>query len=135
MTIVLEKTENGFGAWLDNCPDEFSGITTIGATEGEVTDNVRMLIRDFLKNDFPDYPKFIGLKPDEIVFNYRYSLVDFFDSFSALKINSIADLAGLNRSLVRQYASGAATASAAQAKKIQEAILAFARSLLQVSVV
>ncbi len=135
MTIVLEKMEDGYGAWLSDCPEAFSGIHTIAASKEQITDNVKMLMRDFIENDFKGDPKFVDFNPDEVVFHFQYSLMDFFDSFSAIKINSIAKLAGLNPSLVRQYASGAANASAAQAKKIEEAVRALAQSLLHVSII
>lgn len=134
MTIVLEKDKaTGYWAWLEDCPEEFSGIHTFGTDEADVVANVRMLMKDFLTNDFADAPQFVGFNPDTEVFEFRYSLMDFFDTYKALKINSIADIAGLNRSLVRQYASGAATASVTQIKKIEEAVRSLAQSLLHVS--
>ena len=136
MTIILEKDKDQeFGAWLEDCPIEFSGIHTIGKDVEEVTANVRMLMRDFLEHDFANEQKFENFNPDEVAFTYRYSLMDFFDTYKDLKINSIAARAGLNASLVRQYASGAANASTAQASKIENAVHSLARSLLTVSVV
>ena len=135
MTIILEKEGNIFWAWVEDCPEEFFGIHTSGSDEKEVTDNVKMLITDLLKHEFKDNPKFVGFDTNLIIFNYRYSLMDFFETYSDIKIGSIAKRAGLNASLVRQYASGIATASATQAQKIQEAVHSLAQSLLQVSVV
>ena len=135
MTIILEKDDNIFWAWIEDCPEEFSGIHTSGSDEKEVTENVRALINNLLANEFKDNPKFIDFDTNAIIFNYRYSLMDFFETYSDIKIGSIAKRAGLNASLVRQYASGIATASATQAKKIQEAVHSLAQSLLQVSVV
>ena len=136
MTIILEKDKDRqFGAWLEDCSIEFSGIHTIGQNVEEVTANVRMLMRNILEHDFANNPKFADFNPEEIAFTYRYSLMDFFDTYKDLKINSIAARAGLNASLVRQYASGAANASAAQATKIENAVHNLARSLLAVSVV
>lgn len=134
MTIVLEKTDDMYGAWLEDCPEAFSGIHTMGVDENEVIANVRMLMFDFLKHDFPNDPEFVGFDPNTITFQFKYSLLDFFDTYKYIKMSAIADKAGINRSLVRQYASGAASASAAQAKKIQEAVHSLAHSLLQVSV-
>jgi hypothetical protein len=134
MTIILEKSEDGYFAWLEDCPEEFSGINTFGINEAEVVANVRMLMKSFLADDFANEPKFVGFNPDMVIFSFRYSLIDFFDTYKALKINSIAELAGLNKSLVRQYATGAATASSAQVQKIQEAVRSLAQSLLHVSI-
>lgn len=135
MIIVLEKDTDGFWAWLEEVPDEFKGIHTFAATIDEVTANVRMLMKDFIKNDFPDEPKFKDFKPETLTFTYKYSLIDFFDTFNDLKIGSIAKRAGMNASLLRQYASGAANASVTQVQKIQEAVHSLAHSLLQTAMV
>lgn len=134
MTIVLEKDiEIGYWAWLEDSPEDFSGIHTFGKDEAEVVANVRMLMKDFLINDFANDPQFVNFDVDGVVFQFKYSLMDFFDTYKDLKINSIAQRAGLNKSLVRQYATGAATASIAQVKKIEGAVRSLAQSLLQVS--
>lgn len=133
MTIVLEKDTDLYWAWLEDAPEAFKGIHTSGKNEAEVIANVRLLMQDFLTHEFANYPDFVGFNPDTVVFQFKYSLIDFFDTYKDLKINSIADRSGLNRSLVRQYASGAATASMAQVKKIEVAVRSLAQSLLQVS--
>ena len=42
----------------------------------------------------------------ELVFEFRYDIGSFFDYFSYLNINGVAKKAGINASLMRQYAMG-----------------------------
>lgn len=51
-----------------------------------------------------------GGVPEEVRFTYKYDLQSFFDYFSFLNITDIARRAGINPSLLRQYARGVKTA-------------------------
>ncbi|MGN8798468.1 pilus assembly protein HicB [Segatella copri] len=46
----------------------------------------------------------------EVEFEYKYDLQSFFNYFSFLNVSDIAKRAGINPSLMRQYASGVKTA-------------------------
>ncbi|MET7000163.1 hypothetical protein [Chitinophaga defluvii] len=63
-----------------------------------------------------------GLKPNEIEFDIKYDLTVLFEKLNYLKISTVANLANINASLLRQYVSGVKFPSPAQAKKIEEAI-------------
>ena len=69
-----------------------------------------------LLHDFHD------LDPAQVEFTIEYDLTAFFQEFDFLKITKIAELAGLNGSLLRQYVSGKKNPSPAQAQKIETAI-------------
>lgn len=77
---------------------------------------------------------FHGLNPNEIDFDYRYDLTVLFEKFNYLKISIVAEIAGINPSLLRQYVTGLKHASAAQAKKIEETIHKIGKELKQVHV-
>lgn len=72
---------------------------------------------------------FHGLDPENISFTESYDLTELFDVFSTLKISSVAELAGINTSLMRQYVTGIKTPKAETAKKIQSAIHKLANDL------
>jgi transcriptional regulator with XRE-family HTH domain len=63
-----------------------------------------------------------------------YDLQAFFEEFNELEISSIAERAGLNPSLVRQYATGSKYPSADQAKKIESALHSLAKKLQNVAI-
>lgn len=77
---------------------------------------------------------FHGLNPDEVNFDYRYDLTVLFEKFNYLKISIVAELAGVNPSLLRQYVTGIKHPSASQAKKIEETIHKIGKELKQVHV-
>ena len=70
---------------------------------------------------------------EKISFERSYDLTVFFEEFDFLKQSKIAELAGINPGLLRQYASGVKYPSVAQAQKIEAAIHELARELSVVS--
>ncbi len=65
---------------------------------------------------------------------FSYDLQAFFVEFDDLKSTGIARRAGINESLLRQYASGSKYPSEEQVKKIEDAIHTLAKRLQQVSI-
>ena len=47
-----------------------------------------------------------GKEVPELEFTYKYDMQSFFDYFSFLNVTKVAELAGINPSLMRQYTSG-----------------------------
>lgn len=131
MTIILE---NGSGELWGRLEHEDFLLTTVGNNQKEVTDNLRESLADFLTHEGKDIPAWAGVKAEDVVFDYTYDLTAFFDTFSSIKINSIAENAGINKSLLRQYVSGAKKPSEQQAKKIEAAIHQLGQSLMTVRV-
>jgi len=70
---------------------------------------------------------------EKLSFDRSYDLTVFFEEFNFLKQSKIAELAGINPGLLRQYASGVKYPSAAQAQKIEDAVHELARELSAVS--
>ena len=66
---------------------------------------------------------------DEIRFEYAYDLTVFFEQFNFLNQSKIAELAGINPGLIRQYSSGHKQPSKEQVGKIESAIRELARRL------
>jgi len=95
--------------------------------EAETLSELEILIKQTLY-------RFYQLKPEAILFNYKYDLSALFEKFSYLKISNVARMAGVNASLLRQYVTGEKQASAKQAKKIEIAIHEIAKELLAVKV-
>jgi hypothetical protein len=73
---------------------------------------------------------FEGLDPVE--FEYTYDLKAFFEQFNFLNQSKIAELAGINPSLIRQYSSGHKQPSPEQVAKIERAIRELAARLKSV---
>jgi hypothetical protein len=70
---------------------------------------------------------------EKVSFDHSYDLTVFFEQFDFLKQSKIAELAGINPGLLRQYASGIKYPSADQVRKIEKAVHDLARELQLVS--
>ena len=132
LTIVIEKGDDD-EIWGSIDASGFL-YTTVGSNVEEITANLRGLVADYLAHEGKTNPDWEGVSENDITYEYEYDLTALFEVFSAIKINSIADMAGINKGLARQYASGVKTASAQQAKKIEVAIRQLGERLMQVSV-
>jgi predicted RNase H-like HicB family nuclease len=130
LIIIIEPGDGEMWARIDA---PFTLLTTVGKTVEEVTLNLKDLIQDHLDHEGKMQAEWQGVKVEDIKFEYVYDLTKLFDVLSAVKINSIADLAGINQSLMRQYASGVKYPSPQQAKRIQEAVHLLGKKLMQVS--
>ena len=70
-----------------------------------------------------------GKAVPELEFTYKYDMQSFFDYFSFLNVSRVAELAGINPSLMRQYTSGVANAGQKQYDKIRVAVGKISREL------
>lgn len=132
LTIIIEKGDGEIWGRVE--APGFLNVTA-GNSEAEITQNMLVLIEDFLENEGKENEYWKGITLESIEFDYRYDLTAFFDLFSPLKINSIAEKAGINKALMRQYVSGVKHPSAQQVQKIESAIHAFGQNLIKVSLV
>jgi hypothetical protein len=119
LQIILEKGDGELWGRV-----EAPGFlhTTVGSSAEEVTTNLRDLIADFLEHEGKTMPEWADVAETDISYEYGYDLTALFEVFNAIKINAIADSAGINQSLMRQYASGKKRPSERQASKIETAI-------------
>lgn len=120
MTIQLVLEKEGGKLWGRVSHDEnliVDSATTLQALEKKI----RKLLKDFHQ-------------VEDVKFEYAYDLTVFFEEFSFLNQSKIAELSGINASLLRQYASGVKNPSDAQAKKIQAAVRALAMRLKNVHI-
>ena len=131
LIIIIEPGDGEMWARIDA---PYTLLTTVGKTVEEVTHNLKDLIQDHLDHEGKTQVEWQGVKVEDIKFEYVYDLTELFDVLSAVKINSIADLAGINQSLMRQYASGVKYPSPQQAKRIQEAVHQLGKKLMEVSI-
>lgn len=77
---------------------------------------------------------FEGLDPNQIELEYFYDVYSLFQQFDFLNISKVAVHAGINPSLLRQYASGVKNPSSDQAKKIENTLHLLAEEMMQVQV-
>jgi hypothetical protein len=120
MTVQLILEKEGGKLWGRVSHDEnliVDSATTLQALEKKF----RKLLKDFHQ-------------VEDVKFEYAYGLTVFFEEFNFLNQSKIAELSGINASLLRQYASGVKNPSELQAKKIQTAIRGLASRLKNVQI-
>ncbi len=133
LTIILEKGNDELWGRIDS-PGSFL-LTTVGNSVEEVTANLRDLVADFLENEGQELVEWRGISESDISYQVEYDLTAIFEVFTAIKMSAIALSAGINPSLVRQYATGKKHPSERQAKRIEMAIQELGTQLMHVRVV
>jgi DNA-binding LacI/PurR family transcriptional regulator len=133
LTIIQEHQDGEIWARIESENDFL--LSTVGQTRNEITENLKDLLIDFIENEGQQKSEWKDVKIEEIEFMYQYDLTGFFNIYSAIKISEIARLAGINASLVRQYAKGLAYVSEKQVKKIEAAVKQLGKELMEVELV
>ncbi len=132
LIIILERNGQEWDARLE-LPNYL--IATQGENINEVTGNIRMLLEDYVQHEGSEDALFKNVNIQDLKFEYAYELIEFFEQFDAIKIGKVAELAGINASLVRQYANGIKQASEKQVRKIEEAVHKLGKELMDVHLV
>ncbi len=133
LAIIQEHSDGEIWARIESEGDFL--LTTVGQTRKEITENLKDLLVDFIENEGRQKPEWKDLNISDIEFTYQYDLTSFFNIYNAIKISEIAKLAGINASLVRQYAKGLAYVSEKQVKKIEDAVRQLGKELLEVELI
>lgn len=118
--MIIEKAEEGFLGRV-----EYEDNLILEEAEG--LNELEEKIKGALK-------KYHQLDTASVAFIYETDITALFEKFKFLKIATIADLAGLNQSLVRQYANGIKNPSENQAKKIQDALHRIGNDLINLQI-
>lgn len=118
--LTIEKSDDGL-LW-GRTYEEDNLITDSAASEEELVAQMKQLLYDFH-----------GIEPENVVFEVEYDLEAFFEHFDFLKITKIAEVAGINGSLMRQYATGRKYPGKKQTEKIENAVRILGQKMSKVS--
>ena len=101
-----------------------SGLNAAGTTVKDAKADLMICMEDareaYLEEDGKDY---------QVEFRYQYDLQSFFDYFSFLNVTEIAKRAGINPSLMRQYARGIKNAGEKPYDRLSACISAITKDL------
>jgi predicted RNase H-like HicB family nuclease len=131
INVSVEKHKDG--TYWGNTQNIPGVVSAFGATLSELKENLTTAYNDYyelakdLKEDYLDE---ISKVPN---FKYQLDLKSIFDLLPEVKISNIADKAGINSSLLRQYKTGRKEASEEQADKVLNALHDLGKELLSVS--
>ena len=117
VTVIIEKAKDGYYSCY--VEDDLPGFGLSGF--GESAEAAK---EDMMKayQELKEIQAVEGKEVPELEFTYKYDMQSFFDYFSFLNVSKVAELAGINPSLMRQYTSGVANAGQKQYDKIRVAI-------------
>jgi predicted RNase H-like HicB family nuclease len=128
-TVVLEKTNSGYSAYLPDLP----GCISTGNTIAEVKNTIKEAVEFHLEGmriENQVVPKSFN---GEIELSYKMDVETLFEWFSGVLTKSgISRLTGMNQSLISQYALGIKTPSNKQSRKIERALHDFGQDLLEI---
>jgi hypothetical protein len=108
LELIIEQGEDALWGrvnYKDNLLSDF------GTSVIEIEENIKALLFDFE-----------GVNAEDVEFDHLYDVYALFSQFDYLKITKVAERAGMNPGLLRQYASGVKHPSATQAKRIQSTL-------------
>ena len=124
VTVIMEKAKDGYYSCF--VEEDLPGFGLAGY--GDTADAAK---KDMLKayEEITEIQTEEGKEVPELEFIYKYDLQSFFNYFSFLNITKVAEIAGINPSLMRQYTSGVSNAGQKQYDKIKIAIEKIAQEL------
>jgi hypothetical protein len=118
LLLIIEKSKGKLWGRV-NYKDNL--ITDFASNVDTLEKKIKKLLKDFHQIS-------------NIEFTHSFDLTAFFQEYDFLKQSKIAELAGINPGLLRQYASGVKYPSPGQAKKIEKAVHDLAKDLRSVSI-
>lgn len=124
VSIIVEKaSDGGYSCYMT---DEFPrfGLAGYGDSVAEAKADLLEAYRDMRELEAEE-----GRELPSLEFVYKYDMQSFFNYFSFLNITKLADRAGINPTLLRQYACGAATAGERQYEKFRDAVAQIGKEL------
>lgn len=124
VTAIMEKAKDGnFSCYVEEDLPGF-GLAGFGCTAGEAKADM-LAAYDEIREDMAAE----GWVVPDLEFVYKYDMQSFFDCFPFLNVSKVAELAGINPSLMRQYTSGVANAGQKQYDRISAAVRKIAGEL------
>jgi predicted RNase H-like HicB family nuclease len=131
MRSIVEKTSTGYSAFIE----EMDGVVATGKTINDVKSELEKALLmhiNGLKED-GELPEYLE-NPENLELTYKIDVETFFIWFEGVLTKSgVSRIAGINQSLVNQYALGIKTPGEKQLKKIEESIHLFGRDLMAIN--
>jgi predicted RNase H-like HicB family nuclease len=131
VNVSVEKHKDGtYWGTTSNIPGV---VSAFGCNLSELKESITLAYKDYyeLAEELEeDFLKNIVKNP---TFKYHLDIKSVFELLPEVKISNIAEKAGINTSLLRQYKTGKKTASEEQANKVLKALHELGQELLSVS--
>lgn len=128
LQIIIEKADHGelFGR-IEN-KGNFMPVTVARSVDGIIS-NLMALIDDYKQHEGKKDFFWQKVLTQKIAWEIVYDVQAFFMQHPYLSVTAVANIAGINPGLLRQYSSGAKHPSAKQVQKIEVAIKQIVKEL------
>lgn len=130
VNVVVEKTNTGYSAYMPDVP----GFVSVGDTFNELRNNIQEAITLYLETsqEFGDtIPEVLSA---EYQLSFRFEIQTLMEWLSkVMSQKGLSDIAGMNESLVSQYANGIKKPGPKQLKRMENALHQFADDLQAIS--
>ncbi|MBD5186145.1 MAG: pilus assembly protein HicB [Bacteroidales bacterium] len=123
--IVVEQTSEGHFSCFVKEEIPYVGLLGYGDSSAEAINNLISFYEEMKKELSAE-----GKTLPELEFVVHYDMPSFFNRFNCLNQSKVAELAGINPSLLRKYTSGVANAGQKQYDKLHAAVQSLAKELL-----
>ncbi|MEG1860989.1 MAG: pilus assembly protein HicB [Bacteroidaceae bacterium] len=124
VVVIMEKSSDGyFSCYVDEDLNGF-GLAGYGDTAQQAREDMLTAYEEIKSMRCEE-----GKKTPSLTFEYKYDMQSFFNYFSYLNSSKIAERAGINSSLLRQYISGIKKARQTQYERLAVAIREVAKEL------
>lgn len=117
VTVIVEKASDGrYACYME---DEFEhfGLAGYGDTVEEAKRDL-----DVCYFEMKELEAEQGRSIPALEYVYKYDMQSFFNCFPFLNVSKVAERAGINPTLMRQYTCGAARAGQKQYEKLRRAV-------------
>lgn len=133
INVILEKAKDG-RIWAYTPDVEKAAINGSGETIDEAIEDFKEALEE-TKLAFNDMGEPV---PDEIAgeveYNYKYDIASLFERFNMINLGQFAEFIDMNKSLLRKYKSGLATASEKQKERIKDGLQRLGKELSEIKV-
>jgi predicted RNase H-like HicB family nuclease len=127
ITIIVERSEDFFGAYAENVEGIYGGGNTIEEVKQSILEAIELL-KEYNKDE--NVPSILK---GEYELVYKYDTESFLKYYKGILTNSaISRLSGINPTLIQHYASGLKKPRKAQREKLENALHAFGKELIEV---
>lgn len=124
VTAIMEKAKDGhYSCYVEEDLPGF-GLSGFGDTAEAAKEDMMKAYQEIKEMQEEE-----GKEVPELKFTYKYDMQSFFDYFSFLNVTKVAELAGINPSLMRQYTSGVTNPGQKQYDKIRVAVERISKEL------
>jgi predicted RNase H-like HicB family nuclease len=120
ITVILEKTKDGFSAYAEDYP-----VFTTGSTMNELFNNIKEAFILYFDNE----------NFDDSQISYEIDFNQFFKYYKVLNSKALAEKIGMNPTLLSQYVRGHKKPSEQQSRRILYGINKIGQELAEMSII